>query len=148
MVILFVTTTLIAILHSAQIVHIVHLNNVDASAVQFHNQDTLEQNLGAAVFALCLLVNLFSDLIIIYRMYLIWDKKKKMVIPPLIISFANHVFGACAVFITVPKLGDLETTKMKNKLEIVFFLVNLLLNLTVTFLNDMERNKECPKHVG
>ncbi|KAK7453503.1 hypothetical protein VKT23_011780 [Stygiomarasmius scandens] len=135
MVILFVLTTSVVILHSVQIVHIVILNNLNTNDVQFHDQDAVEQNLGLIVFILCLLVNFSSDLIIIYRMYLIWEKKKRIIAAPLIVSFANHVFGFCAVIITVPNLGQLETTRMKNKFEIIFFLVNLLMNLVVTFLN-------------
>ncbi|THV07161.1 hypothetical protein K435DRAFT_382293 [Dendrothele bispora CBS 962.96] len=71
----------------------------------------------------------------IYRMYIIWGYRRKIVLPPLAMSCLNHAFGIFSVVSTIPRIGQPETEKRRVIFESTFFALNMLTNLVITSLN-------------
>ncbi|KAK7438176.1 hypothetical protein VKT23_018106 [Stygiomarasmius scandens] len=89
----------------------------------------------AAGFSFALLTNLISDLLIVYRMYLIWGKKKRYTIVPLLISICNHGVAVLAVAFILPTLERADIPKEEGQAEMVFYMINLSANIVVSLLN-------------
>ncbi|KAK7465010.1 hypothetical protein VKT23_006220 [Stygiomarasmius scandens] len=143
MIILFLITTLTTIMHSIEIAYSV--SKLDSSSQPLgsdsdkatrHPSAELWRALIGSVIALSFTANFISDILIIYRMYLIWGKRKKVVTIPLLASCCNHAFAIYATAATVPKVDNIpESSNQTNLFKLIIFGVNVAINLVVTLLN-------------
>ncbi|THU98914.1 hypothetical protein K435DRAFT_837901 [Dendrothele bispora CBS 962.96] len=133
MIAIFILTTLCVILHSVVIVHIVLRDELDPVTYPYHSQAI--QNYTAGVIALPILISYISDVLIIYRMYVIWGKRKWIVMIPFILTTCNNAFAMIGIIITEIELHKPGFPEFKNKLSDTVFSLNLLINIAVIALN-------------
>ncbi|KAF5367061.1 hypothetical protein D9758_003885 [Tetrapyrgos nigripes] len=114
MIIIFLLTTVVIVLHSVLNVHLILFNEFQFFKFEGVNED--------AQFG----YNAWNSTITkIYRMYLIWERQKKVALVPFIITSANHV----------SKSDRTERSNLKSIFNPIVFAINLLVILIVTSFN-------------
>ncbi|THU83042.1 hypothetical protein K435DRAFT_436158 [Dendrothele bispora CBS 962.96] len=135
MIAIFIFTTSTIILHSILNGQLILLNQFQGNTFKKKSLPRVINNLHVATLMVFLTTNLITDLLIIYRMYCIWDKKRNVVLVPLVISVLSHVCGLIATPLITPNQGNLEFLRIQDISLSAFIIINLVNNLVVTFLN-------------
>ncbi|KAF5335421.1 hypothetical protein D9758_016906 [Tetrapyrgos nigripes] len=108
------------------------------SKAQIHRFDISMQMVAEMGFVLA---NFLTDFVLMFRCYIIWDSKLRIVIFPMILSFMNNLLGFSAVVILLNVfVGDVDPVSERtlrnfnaaNRMLVAFFFINVIPNLLIT----------------
>ncbi|THU82674.1 hypothetical protein K435DRAFT_872086 [Dendrothele bispora CBS 962.96] len=144
MIVIFILTTSAIVLHSALNGQLILQNHFQDGAFGASSTPKLINSLGIighmsdhkvgvsprTKIQISFYSSFVTDCLIIYRMYLIWGRRGRIVAVPLVISVLNHVLGFIMTFSALHK-----PIAHQDVLELTFFIIDLLNNVVITFLN-------------
>ncbi|KAF5346012.1 hypothetical protein D9758_013880 [Tetrapyrgos nigripes] len=108
------------------------LNNGDLDDRRAKNQFVL----NAVILMIYVIANVIADLLLIYRLYAIWDMKRSVIYFPCTVTIVNSLFALAALsyWLTLPgKMMSLESSSLRI-IATVYLSMNALINVLVTGL--------------